>query len=179
VNQGHATQIGSCCKSGHIANDSAADGDDQRLAIGPVLAKGTRNVLDGAKMFRGLRIIEKMQSESMRAVQATLNGLPGGTPDFGRGNDVHAGKMPKLRDFASRMANHTHAGNNGVGTSGRLHSDACDFHCRETFPNVAHALRAPYTGPPAYPPIFLRATIFERLQCDFHLHDELPQNPSR
>src|SRR5438876_8972540 len=110
VNQGHATQIRSCCKSGHVANDSAADRDDQRLAIRSRLAKGARNVLDCAKMLCGLRVIEKMQSFSMREPQAALNRLPGSAPDFGRGNDVQAGKMPEVRNFASRMADYTHSG---------------------------------------------------------------------
>src|SRR5256884_4369280 len=134
VNQGHATQIRSCCKSGHVANDSAADRDDQRLAIRSRLAKGARNVLDCAKMLCGLRVIEKMQSFSMREPQAALNRLPGSAPDFGRGNDVQAGKMPEVRNFASRMADYTHSGNNGVGAGGRSHSNACDFHFARRFP---------------------------------------------
>ena len=93
-------------------------------------------MLDGAKMFCRLRIIEKVQRISMREPQSTLNSLPDGAPNLGRRNNVHAGKIPKPGDFARRIANGP--GHDRVGTGGRLHSNACDFHSRDVS-NVTHA----------------------------------------
>ena len=153
MNKSNAAQIRSCHKTGHIAHNAAADGNNQRLPIGSGAAKGSGNLLDAPQMFRRLCIVEKVESISVGKPQAALQGFPDSAPYFWRRNNVNTGKISEGRNFACRVTNGSRSSNDGIGTGRRLHSNARDFHLRD----VSQCSTRPFgaaCSPFSYPLVF-------------------------
>jgi hypothetical protein len=95
VDQSNATQIRSRRKTGYIADNAAANCDNQRFAIRSRTTERADDLFHAAKMLRGLRIIKKMHAVSTREPQSALDDFAYGAPNLGRGNNMNARKISK------------------------------------------------------------------------------------